>query len=258
MSDLRISLVQSDLIWQDPEANRERLGEKAGKLGGKTDLIVLPEMFTTGFSMQTKELAESMDGPTVRWCRQLAAETGAVVTGSFICREGRSHFNRLLWMSPDGAFLSYDKRHLFTLAGEHHHYDAGRKRQLCQINGWKVLPLICYDLRFPVWSRNTDDYDLLLYVANWPEARSAAWRTLLRARAIENQAYTAGVNRVGNDGKNISYAGESCLIDYAGNIRSQVAREETVITLSLSREKMMAFRKKYRFLADRDRFEIEG
>jgi len=258
MEDLRLTLIQSALQWEDPAANRRHFARRIAALVGQTDLILLPEMFTTGFTMEAQRLAESMDGPTLHWLREQAAGSGAVVTGSLIVGTEAGYYNRLIWMQPDGHYVYYDKRHLFTLAGEQRHYRPGRRRVIVEWKGWKVLPLICYDLRFPVWSRNSDDYDLLLYVANWPERRAHAWRSLLAARAIENQVYTAGLNRVGKDGNDIYYSGDSMLVDYAGATRYQIAHAEDVFTIRLSREAQQAFRRRLAFLPDQDAFQLTG
>ena len=230
--------------------------ERLSGLAGRTDLVILPEMFTTGFSMAAPTLAEGMDGAAMQWLREKAAELGAVVTGSFIAKENGHFFNRLVWMQPDGNFSFYDKRHLFTLAGEQHTYTPGDKMLTINLKSWKICPLICYDLRFPVWSRNTEGYDLLIYVANWPEARSHHWKQLLIARAIENQAYVAGVNRSGTDGNGFNYSGDTSVIDFSGKTLYQVTGREEVSTLELSRGQLSDYRKKLPFLADRDEFEI--
>lgn len=256
MENLRITTVQSTLHWEDRSANLHMFDEKTRMLKGRTDLIVLPEMFTTGFSMNAAAVAEKMDGPAVRWMRAKSAQLGAVVAGSLIIEEGGRFFNRLIWMRPDGKLLHYDKRHLFTLAKEHETYMAGRDKLIAEWRGWKICPLICYDLRFPVWSRNAEDYDLLLYVANWPEKRSYHWRQLLIARAIENQAYTVGVNRVGEDGKGLGYTGDTSVIDYSGKVVYCVSGAEDVFTCLLSKEKMSGYREKLNFLGDRDEHEI--
>lgn len=258
MNNLRVSLVQSHLAWEDPAANREQLASKIAGLAGATDLIILPEMFSTGFTMSAEKLAEPMGGPTFAWLSDQARQSEAVITGSIIAREDGECYNRLIWMRPDGGFEYYDKRHLFTLAGEQNHYAPGRNRLIVELRGWRICPLICYDLRFPVWSRNTADYDLLLYVANWPERRAHAWRSLLCARAVENQAYTIGVNRVGEDGNGVIYAGDSSLYDYAGRLLYQSAHLEDVFTAHLEKAPQEQFRSKYRFLADRDTFELPG
>jgi omega-amidase len=257
MENLRVSLVQTALHWEDKAANLAHFEEQLASLAGHTDLIILPEMFTTGFSMQPEKLAESMDGVTMQWLAQQAQALNSVITGSFIAEEHGKYYNRLVWMRPDGTFHTYDKRHLFTFADEHLHYQAGTQRLIVDWQGWKICPLICYDLRFPVWSRNTENYDILIYVANFPERRSDAWKALLIARAIENQAYTLGANRIGNDGNDIYYAGDSGLIDYAGQVVHQVSHVENIFTTTLSRSSLVDFRKRFAFLQDRDKFILE-
>lgn len=256
MEDLRISMIQTELFWEEPSANLDALASVIQPLAQQTDLIILPEMFTTGFTMSATRLGEMMPGPTLEWMQEQAARTGAVVTGSFIAGDEGGHYNRLAWMRPDGGYEYYDKRHLFTLAGEQNHYRPGRRHLVVDYKGWRILPLICYDLRFPVWSRNTQAYDLLIYVANWPQRRSYAWRHLLIARAIENQAYTIGVNRVGYDGNEIYYSGDSLLLDFAGQIRYRAAHTKDTFTTTLSKKEQDAYREKFRFLADRDDFTI--
>ena len=256
MENLNVGLIQSDLSWENIDANLEHLENQLANIAPTVDLVILPEMFSTGFSMEPAKVAEAMKGKTVQWLAEHAKRLGAVLTGSIIIEEEGNYYNRLVWMRPDGSYATYDKRHLFTLAGEHEVYTAGKMPLYVEVKGWKVCPLICYDLRFPVWSRNTVNYDLLIYVANWPEKRNTAWKSLLRARAIENQAYTIGVNRVGRDGNDLDYSGDSSIIDYAGALQFQVSNIEGVFTATLSYEKQQAFRKKLQFLADRDQFEI--
>ncbi len=256
-SDLRISLVQSRLLWEDIPGNLAAFTEKIKTIPtGSTDVILLPETFTTGFSMHTPELAEDEEGPSLAWMRVMASEKQAVVAGSIIFREGEQYFNRFLWVRPDGSHSHYNKRHCFTLAGEQEHFTPGNARLIVECKGWRLCPMICYDLRFPVWSRYRGDYDVLLYVANWPRPRNEAWKTLLRGRAIENQCYTIGVNRVGEDEKGLAYSGDSAVIDYAGAPLYQASEVEGIFTLSLSAEKQQIFRKKLAFLADRDIFEV--
>lgn len=255
-ADLRVTLVQTFLHWEDKGANIEMLTAKLAPLAGQTDLVILPEMFTTGFSMNASALAEKMDGTTLAWLRTTAKALDAVVTGSFIAEESGRYYNRLVWMPPNGDYAVYDKRHLFTLAGEQNYYRAGQSILTATLKGWKIRPLICYDLRFPVWSRNTDAYDLLIYVANFPERRRHAWKSLLVARAIENQAYTIGVNRVGEDGNGVYYSGDTQLIDYDGQVRFHQADEEIVHTQTLSLQAQQDYRTKFAFLADRDDFSI--
>lgn len=256
MSNLRISTIQSIIHWEDIDANLDYFSKKIAILKNQTDVVVLPEMFTTGFSMTPANLAESMSGKTMQWLASQASMIGAVVTGSFIAKENGKYYNRLVWMYPDGTFRTYDKRHLFTLAKEDENYEAGTKKLIVEWKGWKICPLICYDLRFPVWARNVEGYDLLIYTANWPVTRSNAWKILLAARAIENQCYVVGVNRVGKDGSELQYAGDSSVIDFGGKILSRVTEVEQVTTIEISKAKMDNFRQKLNFLDDRDLFEI--
>jgi len=256
MQNLRVTLIQSNLHWENPDANRTMFSEKIKQVEGQTDLIILPEMFTTGFSMNASQLAEPMDGTTMQWLAQQANSVNAVVTGSFIATENGQYFNRLIWMQPDGTFFIYDKKHLFTLAKEHQTYSAGTQRLIIELNGWKICPLICYDLRFPVWSRNTEDYDLLIYTASWPVMRTEAWKSLLVGRAIENQSYTIGVNRVGVDGGGFEYSGDSSVIDYAGKRIYCTSNMEDIFTATLNFEKQKSFRAKLNFLADKDDFQF--
>lgn len=258
MENLRITLLQTFLHWEDKAANLRQFDQKLAPLAGKTDLIILPEMFTTGFSMNAAALAEGMQDRTMLWLTQKAATLQAVITGSFIAEQDGKFFNRLVWMRPDGSYDTYDKRHLFTYAQEHHHYTPGNERLLVELKGWKILPLVCYDLRFPVWSRNVQDYDLLLYVANFPERRSHAWKSLLVARAIENLAYTIGVNRVGNDGNDIYYAGDSVVLNFAGQSLYQISHLEDIFTTTLSYQALQEFRQRFAFLNDRDDFTIKN
>ncbi len=265
---MRITLVQSSLHWENPEANRAMFAEKLSGLQGKTDLVVLPEMFTTGFSMQAATLAEPMDGPTMQWMQEQANALGAAITGSFMCEEDGYFFNRLVFMRPNGQYDSYDKKHLFSLAQEPQHFTAGRKRITFEWMGWKICPLICYDLRFPAWSRNTAGsfinglvsyYDLLIYVANWPERRAHHWRSLLTARAIENQTFVVGVNIAGTDGNGLIYTGDSALIDFSGQTLLQISEgREDLQTFDITLEEMHAYRQQFPFLADRDVFEFKG
>lgn len=262
MSSLNVTLVQTDLVWHDPAANRRRLQERFAALAGKTDLVVLPEMFTTGFTMEAEAVAEPADGPTVAWMREQAASLGAVITGSIATQQGDRYFNRLVWMRPDGSHESYDKRHLFRMAHEQDHYAAGSRRVVVEIKGWKVLPLVCYDLRFPVWSRNKiggdGAYDVLLYVANWPERRRYAWQTLLKARAIENLSYCIAVNRVGKDGTGVNYTGDSAAIDYLGQPMTPPSEQELVETVTLDKAALDGFRAKFPAHLDADDFQLRG
>lgn len=260
---MRLTLVQTALHWQDPTANRAMLEERLFNLPETTDLIVLPEMFTTGFTMDAAAVAEPMNLTTFRWLRQMAQQTNAAVTGSYVVREGNAFMNRLIWMEPDGTFAQYDKRHLFRMAGEDKTYAAGTSRLIRTWRGWRICPLICYDLRFPVWSRNKViapdqlDYDLLLYVANWPAPRQTAWDTLLQARAIENLSYVAGVNRVGTDGNGHPYRGGTALIDFKGEVLSRQHDTETITQQALSIDELTAFRARFPAYLDADSFAME-
>lgn len=257
MKDLNVTLIQTDIVWEDPAANLAHYAEMIGKIGEATDLIILPEMFTTGFTMNPAANAETMNGPAVNWMKQQAATTRAAVMGSLVIEEGGEYFNRLIWMLPDGNFQTYDKRHLFAMAGEHERYRAGTDRLVVQYKGWRICPLICYDLRFPVWARNDDAYDLLIYTANWPETRAYDWLTLLRARAIENQCYAVGVNRVGTDANGYVYNGDSCVVDPGWHrMIFHVDKTEAVRTERLSAGHLRAVREKLPFLRDRDQFEV--
>lgn len=260
MQNLTVTLVQTNLFWENPEANRAMLEEKIAGIGAATDLIILPEMFTTGFTMAPERVAEPMGLTTFRWLKQQAAQTGAVVTGSYVVREGGQFYNRLVWMQPDGRFFTYDKRHLFRMAGEHERYAAGEKRLVVEWKGWRICPLICYDLRFPVWSRNGGpagpEFDLLIYVANWPAPRAAHWNVLLQARAIENLCYVAGVNRVGTDGTDKPYLGESALIDFRGERLTYQQKLEIVHTKTLEIEGLSTYREKFPAWRDADLFSI--
>ncbi|MGI4869783.1 MAG: amidohydrolase [Janthinobacterium lividum] len=259
MPDLTLTLVQTALHWHDPAANRQILSDLLAETQPVTDLIVLPEMFTTGFTMDATQ-AEPADGPTLAWLREQAARYNAVVTGSVLLTEHGRCYNRLLWVRPDGSFSYYDKRHLFRLAGEHEVYTPGTAPLLEEWRGWRIRPLICYDLRFPVWSRNraAAPYDLLLYVANWPAARRYPWQALLPARAIENLAYTAGVNRIGTDGNGHAYAGDSILLDMRGEPLVQAGDQAVVLTHTLLAAPLQAFRAQFAALLDADEFEVVG
>ncbi len=264
MDDLRITLVQGDTRWHDPAANRDHYGELIAGLRGQTDLVLLPETFTSGFSNDAIAQAETMEGPTVAWLREQARALGAAVCGSVQLRDGDAVFNRLLFATPDGALHHYDKRHLFRYGREHERYAAGRERLTVDWRGWRICPLVCYDLRFPVFSRNRYDveragaldYDLLLYVANWPSARAYPWKTLLRARAIENLCYVAGLNRVGTDGNGLHYSGDSAVIDFLGHPVSECGEEVLVATTTLQAAELAAHRERFPAMLDGDRFEL--
>lgn len=256
--DLRITLIQTELHWHQPDANRHLLADRLTPLAGQTDLILLPEMFTTGFSMAPETLAEPEQGPTLEWMQQQAALTGAVLAGSFIVQDAAGYRNRLHWVTPDGQVQHYDKRHLFRMAEEHRHYAAGEHRPVFEHLGWRVLPQVCYDLRFPVFSRNRNDYDLAIYLANWPESRRHAWRTLLQARAIENLAYVAGVNRIGTDARGMSYSGDSLLADFAGQLLlDHPVGGRFVETRVLSAAQLADFRATFPAWQDADSFSLD-
>ncbi|HET6256396.1 MAG TPA: nitrilase family protein [Puia sp.] len=326
MSTLTVTTIQADLQWEDKAANFRRLEEKIDGIIGDTELIILPEMFSTGFSMRPEAFAEQMDGPAVSWMRSIAARRKVILTGSLIIEEDGNYFNRLVWMLPNGQYGCYDKRHRFAYAGEDDHYAAGQRRLVASVKGWKILLLICYDLRFPVWSRQTPpehvpasasisnygefapikptaktdtpptplvtgptptpappsppntpakpstrasdnpaspaaapplEYDLILYVANWPERRSHAWKTLLQARAIENQSYVIGVNRVGADGNGITHSGDSMIIDPLGETLYHAGPTEDVFTLTLTKDHLSTIRQRFPFWRDADHFYIE-
>lgn len=260
MNDLTITIIQTALHWEDKEKNLDMFSQKIDVISEPSDLIVLPEMFTTGFSMMPEKLAESMNDETIKWIKEKAKKKNCVITGSFICEENGKYFNRLIWMNPDGTFNTYDKRHLFRLGDEDQHYSGGDKKIIVDLKGWKICPLICYDLRFPVWSRNTqqNSYDVLIYIANWPERRSSAWKTLLPARAIENQSYVVGLNRVGHDGNGITHSGDSMAINAKGEIISKIKpNEESVETITLSYTELSEYRKLFPVMLDADSFEIK-
>ncbi|MEO5948619.1 MAG: nitrilase family protein [Chitinophagaceae bacterium] len=281
MSSLSITIIQTNLHWEDKAANLLMLEQKITSIKERTEIVVLPEMFSTGFSMKPELFAETMEGETVQWMKRIAAEKKIILTGSFICQAGVTvptdksvpprYYNRLIWMLPNGEYGVYDKRHLFAYAGEDNHYTAGNKRLIASAKGWKINLQVCYDLRFPVWARQAPlssrrgeggevgdgpEYDLLIYVANWPERRSHAWKTLLQARAIENQCYVVGVNRVGNDGNNIYHSGDSMIIDPMGEVLYTKKDEEDIFTITLDKEHLQSVRDKLPFLKDADGFMI--
>lgn len=268
---LTISTIQTTLHWENKEANRQMLEQKISSIRDKTEIVILPEMFSTGFSMKPAALAETMEGETVQWMKKIASEKKIILTGSIIVEENENYFNRLIWMLPNGKYGYYDKRHRFAFAGEDQYYTAGNKRLIASVKGWKINLQVCYDLRFPVWARQTSpsnslskgegeiatpEYDVLIYVANWPERRNTAWKTLLQARAIENQSYVVGVNRVGKDGNDIYHSGDSMIIDSLGEILYQKKDEEDIFTISLNKEHLQNVREKFPFWKDADEFQI--
>lgn len=256
MHDLSISLLQNDLAWHQPAQNRLAFEATIAGLGD-TDIIVLPEMFSTGFTMSSKDMAESMTGETANWLREMARSSNAIVTGSLIVAEHGHYYNRLFWVEPGGDLKTYDKRHLFRMGQEHLHYAAGSDKLLVNIKDWRVCPLICYDLRFPVWSSNPGGCDLIIYVANWPSARRDAWMTLLKARAIENLCYVVGVNRVGIDGNDVAYCGDSLVFDCRGNEQLHLGDEQATATAVLSAELLVNWREEFPSHLDADDFSID-
>ena len=265
MSSLSITTIQTDLEWENKASNLQMLQRKINALEEKTEIVVLPEMFSTGFSMHPEIYAESMDGPTIQWMTEMAVNNKIILTGSIIIKEEEKYFNRLIWMLPNGQYGYYDKRHLFAYSGEDKHYSAGNKRLIASVKGWKINLQICYDLRFPVWARQSGsaknrgpelEFDILVYVANWPERRNHAWKTLLCARAIENQCYVVGVNRVGLDGNSINHSGNSLIIDPAGEVLYHMADAEDQFTITLHKQTLIDVRSKYPFWKDADDFRF--
>jgi omega-amidase len=266
MKSLRITTVQSNLFWEDKEANLKMFEEKINAVKEKMEVVILPEMFSTGFSMKPSLLAEKMDGASVSWMRNISSLKKIILTGSLIIEENGNYYNRLIWMQPNGEYGYYDKRHLFGYAGEDEQYTSGTKRLIASVKGWKINIQVCYDLRFPVWARqafplveeqvtnDAPEYDVLVYVANWPDRRAHAWKTLLQARAIENQCYVVGVNRVGNDGNDIYHSGHTMVIDAMGEVIYSVLDKEEVNTRELSMEKLVEIRERLPFLKDADPF----
>lgn len=260
MQDLNIALIQTDLAWEDPAANLARLDRHIARIPADTHLIVLPEMFATGFSMRADRLAQSMDGPAVAWMRSRSRQTGADIAGSLIIVADGAYFNRLIWAQPDGALATYDKKHLFRYAGEEKIYTPGAQRLLVDCHGWRIRPFICYDLRFPIWTRNLrNTYDAAVFVANWPERRAAHWNALLRARAIENQCYVAGVNRVGMDGNGYRYRGDSSVYDPMGRLVIKERTEEAIVSAVMSAHTVADYRRWFPAWMDADDdLQIDG
>ncbi len=250
-----VSLVQSILDWENPKANRERF-RKLITQADTADLFVLPEMFTTGFTMNPQPVAETMEGETLAWMKNIAALKDAAICGSAVIEENGKYFNRFLFVAPNGEIYHYDKRHLFTLAGEHQQYTGGRDKVIVSFRGINICLQVCYDLRFPVFARNTEDYDLLIYTANWPKVRIAAWDALLKARAIENMCYVAAVNRIGTDANGHEYVGHSQAIDFLGAPVVEPFEREEIVSFFLNREEMLTTRKRLGFLNDRDSFTV--
>jgi predicted amidohydrolase len=257
VSTLKLALVQFDTRWHDAAGNRALLDGMLGSVAPGTDLVVLPEMFASGFTMCSRDVAETARGPTLEWLAARAARLDAAIAGSLVVEEDGRYFNRLVWMRPDGAHRVYDKRHLFRMAGEHEHYAVGRARLVVEWRGFRICPLVCYDLRFPVFARNRSDYDVLLVVANWPAARQLAWNTLLRARAIENLCFAVGVNRVGTDGNGLAYRGGSAVYDFTGEGRLEVFDRSGVFAADLDSAALAEYRRAFPAWQDADRFELE-
>lgn len=253
---MKIAVFQTKLIWQKPEQNRFFIQDYIDSCEDSYDFLVLPEMFTSGFTMNPSLVAEEMNGETIMWLKEIAVEREIAITGSLVISENSKYYNRLVFVFPDGSIEYYDKRHLFSLAGEEKIYTKGKKKCIIEYKGWKICPLICYDLRFPVFSRNKEDYDLLLYVANWPKPRINAWNTLLKARAIENMVYTVGVNRIGNDANQLEYTGSSQVVDYLGNEIINAEEEQGIFVVEINKEDMLETRRKLNFLNDRDVFKL--
>lgn len=258
LTNMKVALIQSVIIWENPKANRNHFEAKINTIASAVNLIVLPEMFTTGFTMNPSAIAETMQGETVLWMQSLAKAKNTAITGSVVIEENAKFYNRMLFIFPSGDIQYYDKKHLFTLAGEDKVYVKGNQKLIVEYLGWKICPLVCYDLRFPVFSRNTDNYDLLIYVASWPKTRINAWDTLIQARAIENMSYTIGVNRVGQDDNGYNYTGHSQLVDYLGEYLIEPKEAEGILLATLDKAKMIEVREKFDFLSDKDFFEIKN
>jgi len=255
---MKVALIQSSLFWENPKANRNHFEEKINAFTEQVDLIVLPEMFSTGFTMNPEAVFETMQGETILWIQSLAKAKNSAITGSLVIKENDNFYNRLLFVFPSGEIQFYDKRHLFTLAGEEKVYTSGKEKLIVEYLGWKICPLVCYDLRFPVFARNVEDYDVLIYVANWPKSRILAWDILLKARSVENMCYTIGVNRTGFDDNNFEYNGHSQTVDYMGYYVLEPQETEGVFIVELNKEKLNEARNKLGFLNDRDSFELKS
>jgi len=257
MQHLKIALVQTDIVWQNAEQNRIRYTEKINSITDAVDIIILPEMFSTGFSLQPEGISETMEGETVQWVKSLASEKNTAICGSLIISEDNNYYNRFLFVQPSGEIEIYDKRHLFSLAGEEKVYTQGTEKLIINYKGWRICPLVCYDLRFPVWARNIEDYDVLMYVANWPKRRVVAWDSLLKARAIENLCYTIGVNRVGVDANNFEYSGHSAVYDCLGEkLTHSIPNHEGIEIIELQKEHISKVRNQLNFLNDMDDFLV--
>lgn len=254
---MKIALIQTDLFWQNASKNRENFDSKINEIQSEVNLIVLPEMFSTGFTMNASEVAETMQGDTIEWMKLKAKQKNAAVAGSVVITENEKYYNRMIFVFPSGEFQYYDKRHSFSLAGEDKVYTCGNQKVIVDYLDWKICLQICYDLRFPVFARNVENYDLILYVANWPKVRTNAWDVLLKARAIENLSYVVGVNRIGNDAHNYEHIGHSQAIDFLGNYVLEPQEKNGVFVIELDKNTMYETRKKLDFLSDKDQFEIK-
>lgn len=254
---LKVTVFQSDPVWESPAVNRAKIDEWLCKINGKTDVVFFPETFTSGFSMNVSVLAEEMQGETIQWMKVKSAEHQIALCGTLLIQESDKVFNRLVFVDPSGSVKTYDKRHLFGMAGEDKHLEKGSERTVIEYKGWRICPMICYDLRFPVWSRNRNDYDILFYAANWPQARAEVWKTLLKARAIENQCYVVAANRIGVDGNMVAYSGNSQLIGPKGNVISEIAdHNKGIVSAGFSYSELEKYRKDFPALADADSFSI--
>ncbi len=253
---MKIALIQTALVWEDAQANRDHFTQLIQSVNEPVDLFVLPEMFTTGFTMQSQQVAEDMQGETLKWMQNVANTNQSAICGSVVIKVQNDCYNRFIFVHPSGEIQTYDKRHLFTLAGEDQNYRSGRDRLIIDYKGFKICPMVCYDLRFPVFSRNTVDYDLLIYVANWPKLRVNAWDILLRARAVENMCYVVGVNRTGFDANGHEYVGHSQTVDFLGNYLVEPRENEGIYVVELQKEPLFETRKKLAFLNDRDAFTV--
>ncbi len=255
---MKIAIIQSSVFWENPKANRNHFEVKINALAEKVDLIVFPEMFSTGFTMNHEAVFETMEGETIQWLQSLAKAKNSAITGSLVIKENDNFYNRLVFVFPSGEIQFYDKRHLFSLAGEDKVYTSGNQKLIVEYLGWKICPLICYDLRFPVFARNIEEYDVVIYVANWPKLRINAWDILLKARSVENMCYTIGVNRIGFDNNHFEYDGHSQAVDFLGNYTLEPQETESVFLVELNKEKLVEARKKLGFLNDRDSFELKA
>lgn len=256
-NELHVIGIQGDLVWEKPDQNLAFFEKKINELPSTTDLVILPEMFSSGFTMQPENVAETMQGKTLQWMKNLASKNDLAITGSLVVKENNQFFNRLIFVHPSKKIETYDKRHSFTLAGEDRVYSSGNKKIIVDYKGWKICPLICYDLRFPVWTRNTENYDILIFMANWPVKRINAWKTLLKARAIENMSYTIGINRTGKDGNDYDYSGDSIIVDYLGEELSSLTKNEIgIVQATLVKTEQQTVRNKLQFLNDKDTFTV--